>query len=446
MDSQSRLRQPATIWAIGLGLACVALRAILWKIYDGPVVWPDSAAYLDLARQIRSADFTGYLGTRPPGYPLFLLLSGPGLHAIWFMQSILGILISLMLFAIVYDQTRSPIWSFVVGLSSSASMNLLFFEANIVSETSSIFLVVLSLLLVVKALRAKANGWLLYLALGVVLAVAGLTRPQLLLLAPLYVIFYLYSWSRAGVVVRSRWTYLASLGTPFVALVLFWCFFNSVTVGKFGVTTLTGYSLTNHSGAFMELAPDKYATIRDIYLAHRTKRIAETGQHTMTIHGAIPEMLQATGWSYTRLSDELTRMSLGMFIAHPALYLKGVFRAWVEFWKVRNCWVLTNLTVSGLRGPLDLLWKAERGLLVAANALFLGGGLFALYRLIRRRSSPVPAFTLLVMAVVIVESILQAAVEYGENGRYAIPFQPLVIYTIVAWIMLIRKPSSRASS
>ena len=60
-------------------------------------------------------------------------------------------------------------------------------------------------------------------------------------------------------------------------------------------------------------------------------------------------------------------------------------------------------------------------------------------------------FNFLVICLVISGSIIQALLEYGENARYAIPFQPiivmLVIIEIIKWfkkekfVLLINKVS-----
>jgi hypothetical protein len=67
-----------------------------------------------------------------------------------------------------------------------------------------------------------------------------------------------------------------------------------VEAGYFGLTAPGGYSLTNHSGVFMELAPDRYAPIRDLYLHYRTT----LDNHTGTIWKAYPDIFESTAYSY----------------------------------------------------------------------------------------------------------------------------------------------------
>ena len=47
-------------------------------------------------------------------------------------------------------------------------------------------------------------------------------------------------------------------------------------------------------------------------------------------------------------------------------------------------------------------------------------------------------FDLAVIAIVLMGSVVQAFLEYGENVRYLVPLVPLTIYTVAtfAWRML----------
>ena len=123
--------------------------------------------------------------------------------------------------------------------------------------------------------------------------------------------------------------------------------------------------------AFIELAPEKYATIKEIYLRQREEKVAESGWQTMTIWRAYPEMLRATGLSYPELSQELTRMSVGLFLSHPGLYAESVARAWVSFWRAPIYWLPDKLQPAAIGSVLEFVWFMERLLLVGINFLFL---------------------------------------------------------------------------
>ena len=78
---------------------------------------------------------------------------------------------------------------------------------------------------------------------------------------------------------------------------------------------------------------------------------------------------------------------------------------------------------------LDGIGKIPHALLRLLNVVFLLASLLMLFCVFRRRRSGLgeflaPAF---MATVVLATSVVQALAEYGENPRYFIPSQPLVI-------------------
>ncbi len=427
-DRASKAR--ALLW---LAVLCLLLRVAFWFIYE-PIVFPDSPGYESLALQLRTLSFEGYNGARSPGYPLLLLVAGGNHQVVWLIQSLMGIGISLMLFELAFSRTKSIRASFLIGLSYGLAMNLLFFEASLLSESLSTFLVVLAVWLSVQVQRTGPKKRIFYyLFLGVVLGLAALTRPLLLFMLPLYVFYFLCRWSLARTPVSRRLGYLLGMVIPAAVMIVGWSLFNQATVNYFGITTSTGYNLTQHSGGFIELAPEKYATLKEIYLRHREEKVAESGWQTMTIWRAYPEMLRATSLSYPELSQELTKMSVGLFLSHPGLYAESVARAWVSFWRAPIYWLPDRLQPAAIGRVLELVWFVERLLLVGINFLFLVISAVYIYALIVHRRVE-HAFDLFVISIILCASLFQAMVEYGENGRYALPFQPLVMLVVFLWL------------
>ena len=195
----------------------VTVRAGMFLVYQ-PVVYPDTNMYVTLASQLIHFDFTDYTGVRTSGYSLLLLLAGQSPFVVWLMQSAMGVLISLLLFWICFTHTGNVSWSVVAGLLHSLALNQLFFEANILSETFSTLLVVLSVACLVSALKngpRPAYG----VAAGVVSAVVTLTRVVYVYVGPLFALLvWLFERDARRVAV--------SLGVAFLIPVLGWGAFN----------------------------------------------------------------------------------------------------------------------------------------------------------------------------------------------------------------------------
>lgn len=420
-DSPSPYRFLSRLVTVGL-----IVRALLGFVYQ-PVVAPDTHGYVRLAQQIYTWDYTGYDGRRTPVYPLFLLAGALNEKAVWCLQALLGVAISVLLYLIAFEDKRQSGWALLVGLSHMVALNQLFYEPVLVTETLATFFVVASIFLFTRSLAGGGARVFNFFAPGVITALAALTRPLLLILAPVYFVALLLTLPPG----RGRRAPSLAFAVPVLLAVGTWSLVNYVSLGYFGPTTLTGYNLTQHSGAFIELAPDEYGEIRDLYLKYREPRRRATGSHSMTIWDASREMQEQTGLSYAELSKRLTKLSLTLFLHYPGHYLKSVATAAVDFWRVMNPWQLDALN-PWTAAVLQLIWKIERIILILFNGGFLLVAAQRVVRAWRRRDVRAPSLESVMIAIVVSGCIAQALTEYGENARYAIPFQPLVVYVVLS--------------
>jgi 4-amino-4-deoxy-L-arabinose transferase-like glycosyltransferase len=424
--------EPRTILSILLILGLLPRLALL--LCGAPVVQPDTTSYAELATQIARLDFHAYTAIRTPVYPLFMLLCGMNYRVIMAAQFVIGLGIAAILFTLTLRQTKQTRLAFLAGLLYSMDMRMLYYEANIMPETLTAFWIVLSVW-VYQRLAAPATGarGASVGALGLLLALAGLTRPLLLCLVPVYLVF-LPVWRGRAPSERAR--LLACYLVPILVPVGAWAAFNKVTVGYFEPSSLTGFSLLTHSGQSMRYAPEKYARFRDIYLRYEAME-NEKPQSAMdsVTWASAREMMRQTGLSHSALSGQLTRLSLYLFAHHPVTYLKTVVIGWGRFWiSERSIWgvgdpTTPNTLTSRFLARFVLL---DRALVILLNILFLGISGYTLYCLLTRRRADLPLLPLVSMAVVLSVSVAQALTEYGSNPRYSAPFYPLVLYVVVS--------------
>jgi 4-amino-4-deoxy-L-arabinose transferase-like glycosyltransferase len=421
-------------WSLFLLLViCVILRSLIFMNYQ-PILYPDSQGYKNLAYQLKTLNFGSYLGERPPVYSLLIMLSGMNDYVIWVIQSSLGIAVSILLYFIALRQTGNKSLSFLIGLSYSLALQLLFFEAIILTETLTTFLLILSLWLLLVAFDKKSMS--LYILAGFVIGLLALTRPILFFLSSLIAVFLYFKLKINKEATSEILRVAGGLLIPVVILVGGWSLFNKVKVDYFGITTLVGYNLTNHSGAFMQNAPPEYSVLRDIYLNHG----GNPESHVAIIWGAIPDMQQATGLTFSELSRVLTKMSIQMFIENPSAYLMNVFDGWNDFWKPVFWYADYGLIRSiFLRKTVTILSKLEESLFTHLNSIFL---LIAVLTIVKTILRPKTIdFNLLFILIILIASVLQALLEYGENSRYAIPFQPLIFFEVITWLYYLFKTS-----
>ena len=365
----------------------------------------DAQSFRNVAAQLGAWDFHEYEGARPPVYPLLLVLTHGHDHVTWVVQSILGCASAVMIARVTEAETKSRAVGIAAGAFVAFGFYALCFEAAIMSECLGTALVSASLFMVWKIFTDEAS-LRRALLLGVLTGLAILTRPIFMYL----VVVYAIALRRGGI------RHVAVFAAASCGLVLAWSFFNWTTLGYFGPTTLLGYNLTNHCGAFIERAPPEYAEIRDVYLHYRAPRLALYGDHMQTIWDAFPEMLHVTHLSYAGLSKRLFAMCVALIVQNPGAYLASVVRAFGRFWLAPNCRASTWLFPSG--PMLARLWDLQEAIFIGSKLALLALAPLALWR---RFAS---CFTRVVVAVVLGGAVFQAILELGENDRYSVPLQP----------------------
>lgn len=425
-------------WLVALLAVAVLVRAALALIYH-PVDFPDTQGYTQMANVIRLGNWMDNLGARPPVYPAFLLIFGQERALVWLAQAVLGVIAAALFFLAGERLSGRPAVGFVAGLAASLLLPGLFLEAVVMSEALGAFLLTLTLAAAGLLWTGRRDRLATALLVGVLIGLATLTRPSFAYAGLLLPVFAL---------LRRKPAQAAALLAPFLALVLAWCAFNLKTADVFNLTSLTGYNLINHTGAWIEYAPDDYAEIRDVYLRHRAERIAETSSQSMTIWRAYPE-LDPHGVGYTQVSKDLTALSLRLILRRPDLYAVSVFKAWVGFWKAPIYWQLENVSPPGLVPWLRTAWTAQRAALLAINFAFLVLCLgLAVRRVLRKAWLRYEPELAMLSAVIFGGSVFQALLDYGENPRYGVPFQALIVWCVLAggWMLWNQRRAHRPTT
>jgi len=425
------------LWIVA-GVAALQ-RAWLWFFYS-PVTYSDSGAYRHLAEALLGLQ--RYDGTRTPGYPAFLALLGPD-RRVYAVQLVLGFLITLLLFYLGWKVSGLAWFAGLVGLAHSLNLGQLFFEANLLTETLSTFFVIACLAGAVWILTAEAGLWK-KIVLAVLVGFSGglgtLTRPQFIFL-PFWIAFLLLvAWHPAPI--RLRWGLVAAISLPAILIVASWVSFIHREFGVWGLSSINGYHLVQHTGAFFEYVPDQYAALRDTFLQYRAQQIAQTGSDVNTIWVAIPALKDASGLGFFELSRELSSISIQLILHHPLLYLKSALDGWWWFWRAPIYWSPeavsapfngTVPTGASTVGILIGLVALERGLLLAANLLFVLGSALVLSLRRVRQSLKMDLSLWLMLGTVWLTSIVQTLPEHGENPRFSVPIQSLVVLVILWW-------------
>ncbi len=417
------------LWLILLAALAALLRLWLWQAYS-PISFGDTPSYLRLAEGLAAGSLDGYDGTRVPGYPLFLALNGLDLTRVWAIQLLLGWLITLLLYWMGVVSTGNPVGGALLGALYNVIPGQFLWEAAILTETLTAFFVLLTVggWMLLDSRPSSTSSHLLALAVGVAASLAGMVRPLFYFL-PIWLLLYLLLNTRWSL--RSRWTHAFAVSVGPLLILGGWLGYMQNRFQFLAPTVMGGYHLVQHTGGYFEFLPDEEAALRDTYLKYRDAQIAARGTQANAIWDAIPEMSRVSGLSFYDLSRKLQRLSLQLIRDHPGRYARNVLDGWIGFWKAPVYWDPDSFSSQTVSAAFNALRWVGRGLSIAANGLFLllAAGLLLLSAL--RRRWMVDRLALFAGGLVLLTSVVQTLADHGDNPRFLVPLQMLVIFVLI---------------
>ena len=421
-----------TWFSIVAGVA-VLERAVLYFFYR-PVSYNDTASYRRAAEAILNG-WKSYDGTRLPGYPFFLAIAGSDQH-VYLAQLLLGMVTTLLVFYLGWRVSKQGWFAALVALAHAMNLQQLFFEADLISESLTTFFVILTLAGVVTLFYSseKTPLWktLLYAFwIGIAGSAAALVRPLFVLLPFIATFFILFFWRTLRGV---RWGSVLVVGLVSLTLIGTWVNFLHQRFDRWGLDTLTGYHLVQHTGAFFEYVPDQYAAIRDMFIRYRDEHITQTGTAGNAIWNAIPALEQVSGLSFYDLSDTMARISIQLIREHPVLYLQSAWEGWLWFWKAPVYWSPANIPNPLVASLLTDLVLFDRGGAFVANLAFLGVSLAFIWSKYRKVYA-MDIYLWFMVVFIWLTSILQTLPDHGDNPRFSVPIQSMVVF-IALWCLV----------
>jgi hypothetical protein len=409
-----------------------------------PILVYSDITYIQTAQNILRFNFHA-LGDRVPAYPLLVALCGLHPLGIWFAQSILGVTASLMIFDMAFRRTRHGLYSLLVGLACSLTPEVLVYESSVMTEALTNFLLVTSLWLITRCDRVGESNIRYPLGLGSIVALAGLTRPLMICLVPVYYCFLVTPWPPTKLLKRETIERTLFFALPAVVFILGWCGFNYFNNGFFTPTTRAGEHIMAQVDPYVDLAPERFAVLRDAWLQSRWQSKSTPDKNASGVYGgALPEVERRTGKTEIQISHEYESLALYLEIHHPLLCLRRAEQGWIQFWG--------EPTLDEVEWPQGGQVRLDEFLMTIAN--FLVREVEAVFLVLALLSIPCAlfcrkAFTKLeyfIFAIALWVSIFAAFTEFGEIRRYCVPLYMLIIYTLLArfW-MWITATSSEGS-
>jgi hypothetical protein len=416
------------------------LRILVTVFYHTITLYPDSRGYIELSKFILNLSFENYTGERTPGFPALIALAGGNLYLTAFFQTIIG----LANIALIYDlsklKTKNKALAFGIAFISASFLHVLFFDFAIVTETLTLFFVLVTFWFIEKFKVLEATTPVKYIfLLSIVLSALYLTRPLFIYVPIGLFAFYLVKNYLYGF---KKMLFKASFFLILPLLSLYsWSSLNEKNIGYFASTYYLGLNLSQTATPFFEKAPEEDKLIRDIVVKHRelNPMYKSLSKNPMTVWYAWNELKEKTKLSDPDLSNELGRISKNLFKKHPDLYLKQVFVSWKDFWgSSLFFWRTGNIKNQFIQTWTYRLWYSfQQYLLIGINMLFLVFSIKKLYDFVKTKFKTFDS-DLLMVAIILSGSLAQALVIYGSNSRFCIPFFPLIVYFVCSSLIALK--------
>lgn len=451
---------PDLVLLAGLVLVAVLVRGML--LTRAPLfLRRDSVAYFQVGWELANGLGFDLPLRRTPLYPLFVAgvvwALGEDLRGLALVQHLLGVgtvVATYFLGRTMFGRLAGALAALAVAVSAP----LLIYEHYILAEPLFTPLLVLGLLLLVLAMRREGGRRSvagLYLAGGVVLALAALSRPigqALLPVGPLAILVHHWSgWAALRSAVRASLLPTVLVLVGFALVLVPWSVRGSMTTGRVSGAGAMGQSLIGriirHDEGFVLPKPDspsphadpRKTEIRGLILTqmHRDARPSAINHRIRNVYGL----------SEPEADAALREVALEIFTSQPGRYVEGTLAKFRRLlvgederlrvhWatrkdgELRDSWT-SEPSIAHLYSPPSAIQELEypvaegvtrlfqpyawRWLLVPLVLLGLGWGL------VRGPRGPTVLLVLTVVALV-----FPSAALVGYVPRYRYPVDPLL--------------------
>lgn len=400
------------------------IRFIIILFYTNVTIYPDSSGFLELSDYLLNFDLSGYEGYRTIGYPFLIFLGFGNEWLVVIYQFFIGVYGSVVLYKTAVNLDFSSKFSFIISLISQSFLNVLFYETAILSESLTLFFMMLLMYEISKGYFSKTNLkseiWM-----GFILGYLVLIKPFYA-----YIGFLIYGLS---LLQDFKWNKIISKKIIILILPLFayfgWSYVNKVNTGYFVSTTYFGLNLSQNCVYFAEKGPKEYDWIMKPYVKYREIYIEEDKDVAMTIWGAYETELQYSHTSLPDFSAELGKYAMATVQMNPKEYLKQVVcRSWVDFWKPAIYWNYNQFNFKYANMLFLLIWYFQLLLITVTTITFI---VISLYYISDYFKTKIISFEFFGVLLVWVTSILQALVTYGTNAKYRFPFEFVILLVVI---------------
>lgn len=400
ISSKNDIEQPAVFWKRVdprlWGLFAIAMVSLLFQLllsgYKGGdrTTTPDTREYIEVAVEMQDAlngvgKLNGHV-LRTPGYPLLVLFAAESagielsdvnlpkrnwqetntegkklVGRIILLQEVLGFAIPLIVYLIALSMGGSALFSFIVSLCYFTDIRSVAFQYVILNETLSVFLMLLTLLGFIGAIKRRSIGWIALC--GVMTGLTVLVRPPLAVLPAILcgAAYLILRYDGASFKKSAIW--LGSYVAIAAVFPLIWSFVNFQGTGHFFFTKNATVTLQNFAARhFVQLnIDDPELQVLQRHARQELERARllnvrdyESYAFTRSFDDVADELVLDDPIYLYSLASRANRIAILNF---PLAFLHGGARRLVESWSVpftnvKNRYAIDRIAEFGVPGRL----------------------------------------------------------------------------------------------
>lgn len=397
-------------------------RAVLFAMYFTISKWPDSWSFMEMSTYLTKFDLSGYTGERSPGYPLLIALAFGSMRITVIYQLIIGVFTWIIVYKLLQKlkfTNKNALW---ITLYLQTLLYIFFYETTILVETFVVFLMAIMSYIIADDYFEKNDRkleWLFSFILGYLV----LTKPFYVFIPFViygFSVLYHFSWKR---IISQK---IIILLFPLIAY-FGWSYVNKLNTGYFVSTTYFGLNISQNCVYFAENGPKEYDWIIQPYVEAREEKIYKGEDVAMSVWLANKYSYQYKYPYFPDCSYHLGEYAKETIKNNQYDYWKQVItKSWVDFWGVWNPWHFEEIKLG--KPIFKWVWSAQKVTIYFFKWTFLLLVPYYIFQFFRRKKI---TFEIVFTTIIFANSWLQAIVIYGNNNRFAYPYEFLMIIIVL---------------
>lgn len=389
---------------------------------------PDSWAFNHFVTELINDNFDDFVGERTPGYPYLIYLLDHDKMVVVLVQMLMGICTAVFWFKTLLNLNFTPKAAFFISLVSSLYLQNFFYETFILAETFMLMLNSIVLYFLMDNYFEKKQI-LVEIILSILLAILILVKP--------FFIFYPFLIFVVYLIKNFSWKKFVSVKLVLFILPLYayfsWCSFVEERIGYFEPTAYFGLNLAQNCLYFAEKGPKEYEFIMKPYVQYREE---------MLKNGEDPSMAIWRVWGGQHLAPKYTKFAdvthqFGNYAKATISNNLGDYfyytltHSWFDFWRVFDMKPYMKFQDDTFNSTISIINSIQIVMMSIIKFIFLLLSFYYLYVWIKNKKINA---VLILLAFIHSSAILQGAVTYGTNAKYAFPYEFFMLVVVLLFL------------